>query len=87
MKSIKLVLLAVAFAVPMVMFAACGGDDTSPAGPQNKPDTSVVPDTSPTGDAYVPPGDAGPDTSYNACANGLMFDNTRVPGYPNPPSP
>jgi hypothetical protein len=86
MKSIKLVLLSVTFAVPMVMFAACGGDDSTTK-PVNTPDTSVVPDTSPTGDTYVPGTDAGPDSSYNPCSNGVVFDNSRVPGYPNPPQP
>lgn len=91
MKTIKFALLIALAAAPLTLFAACGGDDSNPVGPQNKPDTG-------TPDTYVPPvdggggdtgmkTDSGSDSGYNVCAKGITFDNTRVPGYPNPPQP
>lgn len=83
MKINKLALLAVAIAAPIAFFAACGGDDSTPVGPQNQKDSAV--DTSPTNQ---PDGgqDTGADTSVNPCSTGIVFDNkASISSWPNVP--
>jgi hypothetical protein len=86
MKINKLTLLAVAVAAPIALFAACGGDDSTPVGPQNQKDSSV-PDTSPTNQPETGPGpDSGADTSVNPCSTGIVFDNkASISSWPNVP--
>ena len=94
MNNIKLTLISVLVAVaPFAFVAACSSTDTTGAGPLNRVDGGDV-------DGFVPTGssDGGgggstsdapivDDAGYSVCAKGIMFDNTRVPGYPNPPQP
>jgi len=86
MKITKLSLLAVAMAAPIALFAACGGDDSTPVGPQNQKDSSV-PDTSPTNQPEGGGQDTGaPDTSVNPCSTGIVFDNkASISSWPQVP--
>ena len=85
MKITRIALLAAAMAAPLALFAACGGDDTVPAGPQNKKDASV-PDTSPTNAPDSSGQEAGPDSSVNPCSTGIVFDNkASISSWPNVP--
>lgn len=83
MKTTKLALLAVA-ALPIALFAACGGDDTAGPGPQNKQDASQ-PDTSPTNQPDTGT-DGGQEAGPNPCSTGLVFDNkASISSWPNVP--
>jgi hypothetical protein len=95
MKNIKLTWIATALlASGVAFFAACSSDETTAAGPLNHADGGITPDSgNPSGNTDGGQGGGGSDAStvddsgYNVCAKGLVFDNTRVPGYPNPPQP
>ncbi len=93
MKNIKLTLVtALAVLVPVALLAACSSTDTMGAGPLNHADggaSNVDSSTGPGSGAEGGAGDAAvaDDSGYNVCAKGLVFDSTRVPGYPNPPQP
>ncbi len=72
MKTRSIILLAVAgaAAVPFITLAACNGDSSSQTDGGNDVNTSDVNNKT----------DGGTDSS---CATGLAFDNTLVPGWPN----
>jgi hypothetical protein len=39
-------------------------------------------------DTYMPPQDVYvPDTGKDPCLNGIKYDNTKLPGWPNLPQP
>jgi hypothetical protein len=64
------------------MFApACSSTDATPAGPKNNPPAGTDSGTTtPTVDAST--GDGGSQQ-----CTGPVFDNTRIPGWPNVPQP
>jgi hypothetical protein len=85
MKITKFALLAVAATLPIAFFVACGGDDSTPVGPQNNKDSSVA-DTNVNNPDTTPNGDSGVDTGVNPCATGLVFDNqASISSWPNVP--
>ena len=81
MKTRNLCLALALTAIAPVAFFACSSDDSSQqdGGPHNGQDATTDtgnPETSTTSDASTP-------DAPNACATGLVFDNTLVPGWPN----
>ncbi len=91
MKKTTILALAIAAALPFTMLGACTSDDNgqTDSGPQNHPDTGTdSPVTQDTGTQDTSTtNDAGVDAP-NACATGLVYDNTGVPGWPtNVPTP
>ena len=86
MKTRIILVLAIAASAPLLTLVACNGDNTQTqdGGPQNTPDAAKdVAHQNDTGTGN----DAGPDAP-NACSTGLVFDNTKVPGWPtNVPQP
>ncbi len=81
MKTRIILVLALAASAPLLTLVACNGDNSQQqdSGPQNNPDAGKdVAQQSDTG----PGTDAAPDAP-NACSTGLVFDNTKVPGWPN----
>lgn len=76
-------LVAIAITIPTTALVACSSDP-DPVGPTNNPDAGK--DVSVQPDATAQP-DGGPDSAPNLCATGIVFDNKRVPGFPNVPQP
>ena len=91
MKTKSNIIALVALLVPVALVAACSSTDTTGAGPLNHADGgagNVDSSVGPGGGSEGGGGDAAVDDSgYNVCAKGLVFDSTRVPGFPNPPQP
>ncbi len=94
MKNIKLTLVSILVAsAPLALVAACSSDTATGAGPLNHVDGGAVDSGSSPGNSDGSGGGSPTDaptvddSGYNVCAKGLVFDSTRVPGYPNPPQP
>lgn len=83
MKTRLFVLGLVALSIPALAFVGCSDSNNNQqdGGPINQPDTGSNPDV------QNPRQDGGADGGPNVCATGVVFDNKRVPGYPNPPAP
>jgi hypothetical protein len=93
MKNIKLTLASLLIAsAPLGLVAACSSDNTTGAGPLNHADGGALDgfvsgNTDGGGGGSTSDAPMVDDSGYNVCAKGIAFDNTRVPGYPNPPQP
>ncbi len=94
MKTIRIASLALALALsaPIAVFAACSSDTTSTGGPANKqpdvpPGSSSGASGMASGSSGMSSGSSGSSGHPSSCDEGVAFDNTRIPGWPNVPQP
>ena len=85
MKAKNILVIAASALAGVLSIVACSSDSGSTAGPANKPPTET-----PGTDSGTPGSEGGPGidaSSSGATCTGPTFDNSRIPGWPNVPTP
>jgi len=82
MKKATILALAIGcFTAVFLQLSACNSDNTvMPKNDVQNGDVDMQMDSG-GGDVYKP------DVPYNPCDKGIKYDNTQIPGWPNPPMP